>query len=61
MHGETTMSSIEIRNVLGAILLQSTIASEKIILDLSMHAKGIYFYKDETLTGASKSGKIIVR
>ncbi len=61
VRGETALSMVEIRNVLGELVHRADIGANEVVIDLSLAAKGVYFYKAESALGGSKSGKIIVR
>jgi photosystem II stability/assembly factor-like uncharacterized protein len=61
IRAEATLSKLEIQNVLGELVLDMHVNATEAALDLTGNAKGIYFYKAETASGESQSGKIVVR
>ncbi|MFA4853586.1 MAG: T9SS type A sorting domain-containing protein [Bacteroidales bacterium] len=56
----STISSIEIYNVLGEKIYSKQINSEKADIDLSKQANGIYFYQIKNEKKILKTGKIII-
>jgi hypothetical protein len=61
VRGDVNLSAIEIRNTLGELVYKAEMDTAEFSVDLSHAAKGIYFYKISTASGASESGKVVVR
>ncbi len=58
--GEMALSKVEIRNLLGELVYRADLGTNEAVIDLSLAAKGVYFYKAESALGGSKSEKIVV-
>lgn len=57
IRAEAELATVEIRNVLGELVLEMQVNANEATIDLTGSAKGIYFYKAATAMGASQSGK----
>lgn len=57
---ETTISKVEIVNMLGEKIYSAQLNSDNATIDLSKQAKGFYIYQLKSETNVLKTGKIIV-